>query len=176
MIASIILMAGLLGIAEPEKTVHPFVDKNFGGIVVGESSLPDFEKLHGKGVSLDHGFQRCYFHPAKNQILLLSLCEDHNLCSIEVSISENSRPPETCEKAHIDFDPVTGKGIELGVPRDKVLNIYGEPGEREKLDENTIRLGYRTSYEEDPSVRIFYDVYLIFREEKLIQLYIHHGP
>ena len=78
MLAAVLFL--LLGASGDGKMVSPFVDKNFAGIItVGESHLPDFEKLHGKGTSFDHGSQRCYYQPQANQYLTLVLCEDYNL-------------------------------------------------------------------------------------------------
>ena len=68
----------------------------------------------------------------------------------------------------------TSKGIKIGDSPDKIITVYGEPHKRE-IEDGMLVFEYHTDYREDPRVRLSYDAYLYFKEDRLVKLVIHDG-
>jgi hypothetical protein len=170
-IVLVLILISNLALSE-SKTSHRFVDKNIAGVVAGEDHEEKVVSYFGKGTHVQKGYAWCYFSEDENQFIIFELGPDKIIEGIILSREENSE----CQKTIIKDKKTlaTGKGIRLGDPVEKIIKIYGEPAKKE-IKDGILIFEYHTDYEKDPQVRLAYDAYLYFKDDKLIKLVIHDG-
>ena len=149
-----------------------FVDKNIAGIIVGEDHEQKFVQKFGSGTLIQGRYAVCYYNSYENQSIIFELGPDKIVEGIILSTEQRLDCKEISTKGKTSF--MTSKGIRLGDRTNKIIKIYGEP-EKKKTTEGILIFEYHTDSEKDPQVRLFYDVYLHFKDDKLIKLSIHDG-
>jgi len=154
------------------KISHRFVDKTIAGVVVGEDHEEDVVRRFGNGTVTQKGYAWCYFSVYENQYIIFELGPDRIIEGIIVSKEYNSK----CQKITTKDKKflVTGKGIKLGDSFVKVIKIYGEP-QRKEIKKGVLIFEYHTDHKKDSQVSLAYDVYLYFKDDKLVKFAIHDG-
>lgn len=156
--------------AENKKT-HRFVDKTVAGFVVGENHIEKVKRLFGNGTLIQEGYALCYFLAVEKQFIIFELGPDK---LIEGIIISNENEAECKIISNNKSLLITGKGIKLGDSQEKIIHIYGDPQKRESKD-GILIFEYHTDNSKDTQVRLFYDVFLYFKENRLVRLAIHDG-
>ena len=164
-----------IGLTE-NKTSSSFVDKFAGGVLVGEDKIEKVIQIYGQDFTQQHfhGETLCYFDPQKLIYLSYSIY-DGVVQSVILSKTQDKEIAEECRKQNIKSEYlITGKGIQLGDSKEKVIHAYGKP-EKEEIKNGVDIFEYHTDYEKDAGVALFYDAYLYFKANKLMKLVIHDG-
>lgn len=161
-------------ISASDKTIHKFVDKTVAGIDIGKYSEDKLLNLYGIGTSLEEGYAVCYYNNKEKSVLVVEYGPDKLIEGVIVVQEAHAKYFDKCKKKVIAFISRTKKGVGLGDSPEKVIDIYGEP-ENKEIKEGILIFEYHTDNKKDSQVTLFYDAYLYFKNEKLVKLAIHDG-
>lgn len=170
----LVLFFGGVGFSE-NTAAKAFVDRKVANLTVGEDRKEMLTRLYGYGLSQKHthGETFCYYSDRDQTYLTISLHDD--LIESIILSKKPEQDMKECVKAVVKNRILrTGKGIQLDTSPKKVTHMYGEPTKREYKN-GVLVFEYHTNNEITPEVRLFYDAYLYFKDEKLIKLVIHDG-
>jgi hypothetical protein len=170
-----IILFDIININTPfakDRLSRKFVDKNIAGIIVGKDHEQKVIQKFGRGTLVQDGYAICYYNTYENQSIIFEIGPDKLIEGIILSAEKRLDCMKINKKDKTSF--MTRKGIRLGDPPNKIIEIYGEP-EKKEIVEGILIFQYHTDSKKDPQVRLFYDAYLHFKDDRLIKLSIHDG-
>jgi hypothetical protein len=157
---------------------HRFVDKEVAGLIVGDDGIEKVIKLYGRGVSGPesfHGERSLCYYDADEQTYFRVVLHDPFIVTITLTKEFKGEESNQCKKRPTKIKTLsTGRGVKLGDSPTKVTKVYGEPHKKGTKD-GMLVFEYHTDYREDPRVRLSYDAYFYFTENRLVKLVIHDG-
>ena len=156
-----------------EKFSGDFVDKDFHGLTIGKSYLVDLESSLGKGNLTEDRSGVCYYNPKDSNYIIFELCEDHAICGL--LISRDKIWAADCKNNLLSINSITGRGVKLGQSYQEVIKIYGDPYSKDE-ENGYIIIEYQTDSDHDQRVRLSYDSILKFKNNRLVEIFIHDGP
>lgn len=171
-LVSFILVTIIITLFGEVRSAQKFVDKNIAGIIIGEDHEQKVVEIFGRGTLVQNGYAICYYNAFENQSIIFELGPDKVIEGVLLSAEKRSHCTGIDTKNKNSF--MTSKGIRLGIPMSRIIEVYGEP-EKKKMVEGVVVFEYHTDSKADPQVRLFYDAYLYFQDNKLIKLHVHDG-
>jgi hypothetical protein len=88
--------------------------------------------------------------------------------SAEPSVSVTCYTPSQASQASVNSglsEIRTGRGVRLGNSIDQIMNLYGEPNEKQVVNTHEVRLRYDLGYETER----YYQWTLTFRDGRLVE-------
>lgn len=176
------------GMVVASQTSPSPVDFKFDKIEIGKDKLDKVIELYGKGIFLkltsekisiidipdakdNYPDQMCYFDRKNNQYISFDLGPDYFIEGINISKAGYLG----CKgKAFSKGKLCSKRGLCLNDKYEKILDLYGKPQKLSKKQDILIA-EYHADHKNDPNITIAYDAFLHFKNNRLIELHIHHG-